>query len=259
MKWGKKRQGAAKHALPIWLRNLLAVGVLVSGAAYLVVIFFTVTVCNDQIASNGNVGRVCRHVELTDVLVAPVGVLMVVALSTFFAEISWFGITLKRRLEKVEAEASDARREARDALLAAKYNSIRAGFRAGPERDAGMQRVWLEMTEQLRDEPDFDLAEHLRSGDDGLRLAGYAYLLSHPEDRWIPELVKIIDADRANFNQEMGLRTLKTLLRGKCRLLTDELRSELKRLEQEWQREHKDRSESKRAQEVKGILKQCPG
>jgi hypothetical protein len=226
-----------------------------------VVIFFRVTVCNDQIANNGNVGRVCRHVELTDVLVAPVGLLMLVALSTFFAEVSGFGITLKRRLEKVEAEASGARREARDALLAAKYNSIRAGFRAGVERDAGMQRVWSEMQQQLRDEPDFDIEEHLRSGDDGLRLAGYAFLLSHPEDRWVPELVKIIEADRADFNQEMGLRTLKTLLAGNCNPLTGELRSELMRLGQKWQREHVDkkkRGESRRAQEVEGILKQCP-
>ena len=186
---------------------------------------------------------------------------MLVALSTFFAEVSGFGITLKRRLEKVEAEASGARREARDALLAAKYNSIRAGFRAGDERDAGMQRVWSEMTQQLRDEPDFDIEEHLRSGDDGLRLAGYAFLSSNPEDGWVPELVKIIKADRADFNQEMGLRALKALLKGNCNSLTKELRSELESLEQKWKQEHvtkKKDGESKRAQEVRGILDQCP-
>lgn len=251
-----------KRTFPIWLQQLIAGIVLVLGAVYLTIIFFTVTACNDQIADNGKVGRVCRHVELTDVLVAPVGVLMLVALSTFFAEVSGFGITLKKRLERIEAEASGARREARDALLAAKYNSIRDRFKAGTkERDEGMQRVWSEMKEQLRKERDFDIDEHLGSGDDGLRLAGYAFLLSHPEDDWVQKLVEIIEIDSADFNQEKGLETMRTLLMGNCNLLTRELRSDLTRLAEEWRHDHEKKKkpgESRRVQEVKRIFELCP-
>lgn len=260
-----------KRSFPSWLQYLIAIIVLALGLAYLLVIFVKFTVCNDQIADNGKVGRVCRHVELTDVLVAPVGVLMLVALSTFFAEVSGFGITLKKKLERIEAEASGARREARDALLAAKYNSIRDRFKAGTkERDQGMQRVWSEMKEQLRKERDFDIDEHLGSWDDGLRLAGYAFLLSHPGDDWVQKdwvqkLVKIIDEDSADFNQEKGLETLRTLLTGNCNLLTRELREDLDGMAQEWQQKHEEKKkrgessgESKRAKEVQRIFEQCP-
>jgi hypothetical protein len=247
-----------KRSIAEWL----SVGLLIAATGYLVVIFFVVRVCDDQLSNVGTVQKVCQHAGLTDILVAPVVLLMVAGLSTFFAEVSGFGITFKRRLEQVESEAFNARREAKEALLAAKYNTVRADFKPGEDRDAGMQIVWREMLKELRGERDFDVVEHLKNRhDSGLRLAGYAFLTANPDERFVDQLVEAMLADQEHFNQEMALFALKTNLEGKCDLLTNELRSELMRLRLEWQsRAAKGpvKKVSKRAQQVDQILLQCP-
>jgi hypothetical protein len=227
---------------------------------YLIVMFFAVSVCEDALAGTDKV-ELCRHPNLTDSFMAPVAALMLLALSPFFAEISGFGITIKGRLDAVEAEAAEARVQARDALLASKYNAVRGQFRAGAERDAGMQDVWREMLETLRGESDFDVEQHIGNGQNpGLRLAGYAYLYTHPHSRWTGMLFEAIDADRAHFNQEMGLRTLARILEDDdCRSLTPELRQRLSLLRDKFRRQSSKRDESKRAHEIDKILENCGG
>ncbi len=226
---------------------------------YLIAMFFAVPVCDDALADTGSVKQVCRHARLTDSFMAPVAALMVLALSTFFAEVSGFGITLKGRLDRVEAQAAQASAQARDALLASKYNAVREQFKAGEDRDAGMHAVWREMVETLRGEPNFDVAQHIDNAQNpGLRLAGYAYLYSHPDSNWVGPLFESLVADKARFNQEMALRTLGRILQDDCRLLSPELRQRLIRLRDK-ARTHSSRGPgSKRALEITRILENCP-
>lgn len=230
-------------------------------AAYLVIMFFTVDVCDDQLAVNGTVHRVCRHPQLTDAFMAPVAALTVVALSTYFAEISGFGITLKRRLDRVEDVAADARNEARDALLAARYNAVRAEHKAGADRDAAMHQVWSDLVRSLRDERSFDLSAHLGDRDDpGRRLAGYAYLAGNPDGRSIDTLVDAIRADDKPFNQEKGLEALRKVVERDCSLLTPARRAALESLRTAVLTSRRPgKPPSKRVAEIDRILEACPG
>jgi hypothetical protein len=85
--------------------------VLTAGAA--VVLFFTAEVCDQQLASNGTVVRVCRHPQMTDPPMVVTGLVILVLLGVFFSEVSGFGITLKRQVEEARSTAQDAIREAR--------------------------------------------------------------------------------------------------------------------------------------------------
>ena len=63
---------------------------------------------------------------------------MLATLSIFFSEVSGFGFTLKARVDRAEekaeaavAESVEAKREARIALLATRYNEIRIDLEPG--------------------------------------------------------------------------------------------------------------------------------
>lgn len=238
--------------------------VAITGAAacvlYLLVMFYRQPVCQEELALDSTVHRVCRPAALTDAFMAPAVALLIVALSTFFAEISGFGITIKRRLDKVEKVAAVARDEARDALLAARYNAVRAQFRAGDERNKAMHAIWDEMLLSVRDVQPFDVDAHIGDhGNPGVRLAGYAYLMSHPDPRWVDPLLKAIAADRMRFNQEMGLRVLGVILKPACGLLTTQLRTTLQRMQAKFRAQpRKVGGQSARAAEIDRILAACP-
>lgn len=54
--------------------------------------FLWFRVCDEQATSSGQIIEVCRHMAATDPPIVVLGVLTLVLLSTFYAEISGFGI-----------------------------------------------------------------------------------------------------------------------------------------------------------------------
>jgi hypothetical protein len=88
------------------------------GAGILVVVliaaFFSIHVCDQQLSGKGSVVRVCRHMQATDPPVLAAALVVLAALSVFFNEISGFGFTMKREVEKSveKAEAAGQKAEA---------------------------------------------------------------------------------------------------------------------------------------------------
>jgi len=76
--------------------------------------FFSIHVCDQQLSSTGSVVRVCRHMQATDPPVLAAALVVLAALSVFFNEISGFGFTMKREVEKSveKAEAAGQKAEA---------------------------------------------------------------------------------------------------------------------------------------------------
>jgi len=205
-------------AMKIKSMQWAAVLVLAVGTGLLVVGFFRIQVCDQQLSDSGAVVSICRHPQLTDPPVVAVGIMMLAALAAFFTEISGFGITLKRTVEAANRAAEAAERTANTAKatveevagdlaegigaalrsrvgagddevrsdtidpvvrLAARYNEIRWTIPSGGQRTAQMTRVMLELQELLRGVQNFDVTGYLHSEDRGLRLAGIAYLNSN--------------------------------------------------------------------------------
>lgn len=185
---------------------------------------------------------------------------MLTMLGVFFSEVSGFGFTLKARVDRAERNASEARREARDALLASRYNHIRSEYRSGSERDNLMRDLWKEMVEEFKEQGNFDMPTHLHNRNNaGMRLAGYAYLYANPDARKVADLAEATLADNRPFNQEMGLKTLRLLLRDRCDLLDSSLRSRLEQKAADMQQRAARRNRtSKRAAEIEAIFEQCP-
>ncbi len=77
-----------------------------------VVAFFTIDVCDQQLAETGRPVEVCRHLQATDPPVVAAGVVVLAALGAFFTEISGFGISLKRAVAQATDLAQDAKQSA---------------------------------------------------------------------------------------------------------------------------------------------------
>ncbi|MFJ2770281.1 hypothetical protein [Streptomyces sp. NPDC087300] len=81
----------------------------------LAAIFFSVKICEEQVTSRGAVVNVCRHVSSTDPPVMGI-VLAAVALlaGVFFSEVSVFGITFKKQIERIQEETREAKEQAEE-------------------------------------------------------------------------------------------------------------------------------------------------
>ena len=158
------------------------------------------------------------------------------------------------RIEKV---ASDAKSKARDALLASRYNQARIDFKPqSSERETAMRTVWSDMVDEVRHESDFDVCAHLQSSDDGLRLAGYAYLYANPDNRWRDDLLAALAREKKGFNEEMGLLVLQLLLGDTCDGFDRALERRLIRRAEEIRRKNPDRPH-KRIAIIVAILEHC--
>ncbi len=267
----------------------VAGSIAVVAVAHVAVAFFTVDVCDQQLAGSGAVVTICRHPQMSDPPIAALGVLVLAALGFFFTEISGFGFTLKRTVEAAAQTAQDAARvadEARESIkdievdvregvgealskasapasrslddldpidrLAARYNEIRWTTPSGSSRDTQMSDILDRMTTTLRDTTDFDVAAHLRSTDAGKRLAAVAYIDTHPDPQWIGELVNMTLMETKAFNETRALRTLRRLIEGHCDRLTPAARQQLQR------RQSDLRPTSGRANEIRQLLAACP-
>ena len=255
-----------------WLRKRkpaewIAIVVLLTATTYLFVSFLDKLVCDEELTNTGDLKGVCRHISLTPPVTA-VGLIMLAVLSIFFSEVSGFGFTLKARLDEVDqkakaaaSESADAKRDARLALLAARYNEVRTDFEAGKERDRVMKPVFDEMVAVARTDDDLDVQRYLRSASGGMRLAGYAYVQAHGRVEWLPDLLNARRSETLHFNEEMDLRALRILLAGRCDRLDMTLRAELKkRMRECTENAHKKKphEESNRALEIEKLLEQCP-
>lgn len=269
-----------------WMAASLAV--LVAVAA--VVLFFTAEVCDQQLASNGTVVRVCRHPQMTDPPMVVTALVILVVLGAFFSEVSGFGITLKRQVEEAHSTAQEAIRETRqsdarhqetaedladgvrEALsraqstsrptdpppgspvdrLAARYNEIRWTTSSGHERTHAMSDLVDEMVRLLRGVRDFDVDRHLHSGDHGMRLAAAAYLYANPDPAWGPVLAEAAVTEGKAFNEYWALKALREVFRGHCEQLDAATRSLLQRRMDELG-PGVDRSE-----QIRKLLRDCP-
>lgn len=98
-----------------WLAIILVTVIL----AAMLIAFFTVTVCNQQITGAGKTVEVCRHLEVTDPPITLGGLILLIALGAFFTEVSGFGISLKRDVQGAKEVAESASEASRAAKMAA--------------------------------------------------------------------------------------------------------------------------------------------
>jgi len=106
----------AERAGVMWktLAALVAVGVI----AATIVGFAVVRVCDQQLTGDGRVVPVCRHLQVTDPPVLAGGFVLLVALGTFFGEISGFGFSLKQDVRAALRTAEVAKDQAAEARYA---------------------------------------------------------------------------------------------------------------------------------------------
>ncbi len=107
-----------------WLVPLAVTAVVI--VALGVWAFFAIEICDQQLADSGDVVDVCRHLQVTDPPVLAAGLVVIAALGAFFTEVTAFGITLKRTVEKAE----DAARATSRFELAAREAAGRARLEA---------------------------------------------------------------------------------------------------------------------------------
>jgi hypothetical protein len=224
-------------------RALVAIGLIMVLGTVLTV-FFVVRVCEDQLAGNGQVVTVCRHLATTDPPMVVLGVVVLVLLSAFYAEISGFGVTLKHKVAEIEQRTEDNERTADDLVetvgdltdfnrrqilttqtagdvqvreqvpdprirdLAKRYNTLRWTMPSGRERTRRMTEVAHQLRAALRDASDFDVLAHLEHDDRGVRLAAYAYLRDHPEPGLVEPLVAAAAVEEKPFGQYAALRAV---------------------------------------------------
>jgi hypothetical protein len=84
-----------------------------------VVVFFRISVCNQQVTTGGKIVEVCRHFEATDPPAIAAGLVILALLGVFYTEISGFGLSLRRDVVRARDKAERATSVAEDARQAA--------------------------------------------------------------------------------------------------------------------------------------------
>lgn len=133
--------------------------------------------------------------------------------------------------------------------LAERYRSLRWTMPSGPARTRAMTAVADEMR---RGSADLDAAPLLGSDDIGLRLLAAVALYEHPRPEAVADLARQVMTDRKPFNEYWSLMALRRGLRGRCDLLTDDVREWLE------QRVGQVSHDASRANLVRQILRDCP-
>lgn len=226
-------------------KNRIVVGVcLVVALVGIFAAFHWYQVCDDQLTDSGTVINVCRHVETTDPPVVMLGVLVLVLLSSFYVEISAFGVTLKGRVAELEQRSEKTERrtdnlqltvgdltdfnreqvvpqvmgaqlavaaleevpDPRVAGLVTEYNTLRWTLPSSDDRTEKMTDVVSELRRALREAPDFDVTGHLGHTDRGVRLAAFAYLQTHPKPDLTSTIVDKAATEDKPFGQCSALR-----------------------------------------------------
>lgn len=222
-----------KPRIAVVVALVVVLGLILAG-------FTWVRVCDEQVGGGGRVVTVCRHLATTDPPVVVLGVLALVLLSAFYAEISGFGVTLKRQVAEIDRRTRENERTAtaleetvddlaefnrervtdralvaddwvpdpRITPLARQYNILRWTMRSGRERTRRMTEVVERLRTLLRDVTDFDVLGHLRADDRGVRLAAYAYVRDHVVPDVLAPLVAAATTEEKPFGQYTALRAV---------------------------------------------------
>jgi hypothetical protein len=258
-------------------------GVLLALVGAIIVVFFTVKVCDQQLTSTGSVVSVCRHPQATDPPIVVLGAVILAFLGVFFSEISGFGFTLKRTVEQAVREVKQTSKHIRETTedlgegvkealnqaqpsdqaalseqtdpvnqLAARYNEIRWTTPSGPARTAEMTTLTHEMIALLKDARGFDVESHLSSTNRGLRLAAVAYLYANPDPAWARQLAETAVSEDKPFNEYWGLMALNRVLKGHCEALDNATRDRLQ------ERRAQLNPGTDRAQQIDQLLRECP-
>jgi hypothetical protein len=208
--------------------------------------FLWFRVCDEQITNSGQAVEACRHLTVTDPPVVLLGMLTLVLLSTFYAEISGFGITLKNKITEIEQRTTRTERKTDDlqetvgdfaelnlarvvphlpkpppdeasatqvpdpriADLAEQYNTVRWTMPSGRRRTERMTEVDNQLKATLNEATDFDVAGHLAHNDRGVRLAAYACLQQQAKPDLLSTLVDAAASEDKPFGQYCALRAL---------------------------------------------------
>jgi hypothetical protein len=119
--------------------------------------------------------------------------------------------TLPRR--GVRATGAKQTLETEIASLAQEYDTVRHTQDSGSARTSTMTSIITKMIALLNNvEADsFDVSSYLRSPDEGMRLAGYAYLYANPDPRRAQEVSATLMQEKP-FGQYWALRTLRRLV-----------------------------------------------
>jgi hypothetical protein len=204
-------------------------------------------VCNEQLTQSGQKVMICRRLVASDPPIIAVGLVVLVALTAFFSEISGFGVSLKRDVRRTKKKADAAFSTSRSAeqtselaqevalassrgteqptrplavheeleRLISDYNAVRA---SGPSSSAKTQRMTTvvgSMVSLLSGSAaaDFALDTYVSGTDnDGRRLAGYAYVYSNPDPRFVPMLAGAILHEDTRFGQYWAIRALRRVI-----------------------------------------------
>jgi hypothetical protein len=226
-----------------WVAGI-AIAAALGGSGLL---YYGTNVCNEQLAQSGQKVTVCRSLEMSDPPMISLGLVVLVALTAFFTEISGFGISLKRDVRRTKKKADAAYSTSRSAeqtselaqevaltssraaeqptrrpavhekldQLISEYNGVRA---SGPSSSAKTQRmttVVRRMVSLLSGIATADFAPDAYVSDkdnDGRRLAAYAYVYSNPDSRFAPMLVGAIRQEETRFGQYWAIRALRRVI-----------------------------------------------
>ena len=227
-------------------------GIVIAVALVIGALLYTKTqVCDQQVTDAGSIIEACRTPQSTDPHMILVAAVIVVALSAFFSEISGWGFGLKRAARRAERKADAASRQAvvaknvaESALqtshvaeqatldrgattmkdshgnvdlrgiedLVAEFNDVRTQTR-GAARVSKETSVVSRMISALNGaSPEILDIHHYLTGDDGQRLAAYAFIYANPEIASAPQLVRAILGERANFSQYWAIRALRRIV-----------------------------------------------
>lgn len=215
--------------------RLFAGGGVFLAVAAIIAAFLWFRVCDEQVTGAGKIVTVCRHMATTDPPIVVLGAVTLVLLSMFYAEISGFGVTLRRKVAEIDERSSELQETVGDLTdfnreqvmahgqeigiaggvpdpritdLAHRYNTLRWTRPSGRERTRQMTDVVRQMQDILRDATEFDVAGHLVHDDRGVRLAAYAYLRTHPMPDLISALVDAAVHEEKPFGQYSALRAV---------------------------------------------------
>lgn len=230
-----------------WVRRAAgALIALALGAA--AVLYYSTEVCDQHLTQAGSVVTLCRKLVITDPPMAALGLIALVALTAFFSEISGFGFSLKREIRssikksnEALSRASSAQHEAHSARqtseiaqeaalnttgsrrlsnapslgtqishLISQYNTIRSQEKSSAARTNRLSTIASRMVSALSGAPldAFPITDYMHSGDDGNRMAAYAYIYANPEIGLASALTNAILLERTRFGQYWAIRAL---------------------------------------------------
>jgi hypothetical protein len=250
----------------LWVRWTAGAAIGASLAAG-IGLYYETEVCNERVTSSGGVVDVCRQLHATDPPMIAIGLVTLVALTTFFSEITGFGVSLKREVRATRRQANAALSKAAAAQttssvaeevalqsattrqpphgatesgvlpriesLVSDYNQIRAAQDSGRARSTALTKVVSRMLTELTGvEPaPFPFQEFVDDPeDDGRRIAAYAYAYANPDSKMAPGLVGAILSEKTRFGQYWAIRALSRVVRGEPRSLDFNSRRDLERL-----------------------------